>query len=286
MFKRKYSKSSKSKRAPVKRRRTSTKKYAKSKSKLVKLIKRVSLGTQETKRSVSVNSARASLYNNGFYILNSDLLFTTQGATDPNTSFTSNRIGDEVTPVGVSFRTAVQLDPRQGFLQGRIMLIRGSALDVPSRTNLYVGAVENKQLDFINTERWTIMAQKNFTIRRPNPGVSSSTNYYTQTGVNDSGATGTNGAWPSGLIDGAIRNSAPIPYLLKMYFKGKMFGRKIRYTADNGTSVKNFSYHLVMTTYSNDDATDPQYIGPVLDYAGTPIGKLDQLCTTFYYKDA
>lgn len=284
-FKRKYS-IRKSKRAPVKRRRTSTKKYAKSKSKLVKLIKRVSLGTQETKRSVSVNSSRATLVNNGFHILNSDLLFTSQGVTDPSTSFTSNRIGDEVTPVGVSFRTAVMLDPRQAMLVGRVMLIRGSAMDVPSRTNLYVGAVENKQLDFINTERWTVMYQKNFRINRPNPGVSSTTNYYTQTGINDSVATGTNGSWPSGLVDGAIRNSMPAPYLLKLYFKGKMFGKKIRYTADGGTSVKNFSYHLVMTTYSNDDATDPQFIGPISDYAGTAIGKLDQTCTTFYFKDA
>lgn len=264
--------------------RKRARKYARrGKSKLVKLIKRVTLSKQETKKSVNIDSTRQVLYNNGFYVLNSAMFFTSQGTSDPSKLASSNRIGDEVTPVGISFRTSVMLDPRQPMCKFKVMLVRGGYGDFPSASNLWVGAMDNKQLDFINTERWTVLKTKYFTIRRPQSGNTNSTTAYTSTVLSDTTSTG---VYNTGLTDGAIRTSSWVPYLLKMYFPGKMFGSKIRYSSDGGGEIKNWTYSLIITSHASDEASDRSVVLGVEQYTGTPVAKLDQMCTTFYFKDA
>lgn len=275
MFKRKYSQKSykSSSRAPYKKRRTSSKKYAKSRSKLVKLIRRVSLKTQETKKSVYVNSARATIAQSQLYFLDATPLSTSQGTGDPNTSRTGNRIGDEVTPVGLSVKFAVALDPRQSYVRFRWMLIRSAFADVPSISNLFIGAVDNKQIDPVDTGRFTILSQKYFKIARPNAAIGGTD--YTTTTVTQSGN-------PTGTEQTAgAQDQQWAPYIFKRWIPGKAFGRKLKYQSDTSQSPKNWSYYSLLIAYGSDVATDAATLTP-----GTSLARMDQYLQTFYFKDA
>lgn len=89
-----------------KKRASSTKKIVKKAklSRLVKLIKKVSLKAAETKNTHQIEE-NIDLYHNG-QNLKTNLLYTRQGITDGNTgtSYYSNRIGDEVICRGLQLK--------------------------------------------------------------------------------------------------------------------------------------------------------------------------------------
>jgi hypothetical protein len=57
----------------------------------------------------------------------------------------------------------------------RFMLVKMAKGDTLNRTNLFKGIAGNKMIDQINTERFTIVAQKIINVTPPNPGAASLT---------------------------------------------------------------------------------------------------------------
>lgn len=242
---------------------------------LTAMVKRITLGTQETKRSLNVNSAKSTVVQSRLLSLDSVPLRTGNGPNDPDTGgLYQNRIGDEVTPVGLKIKFMVALDPRQSQVKFRWMFVKAPFGDVPTIDNLFKGICTNKQLDEIDTERWTVMAQRFFTIYRGNAATASST--YTTLPVQQSGndtgteyggaSTGPNGQW--------------IPKLCSVWIPGAKFGKVLKY--QNGSqSPKTFGYHSFLIAYGCDQATDDGII-----FSGTSLARMDDYVSTFYFKDA
>jgi len=239
---------------------------------LVKLIRRVTLKTQETKRSLNVNSAKSTVVQSRLLSLDSVPLRTGNGTSDPETGgLYQNRIGDDVTPVGLKIKFMVALDPRQSQVKFRWMFIKSAFGDVPTTDNLFKGISNNKQLDEIDTERFTIMAQKFFTIYRGNAAVSAPG--YTTTIVQQSGSD-------TGMEYDGKQNQQWIPKLCSAWIPGSKFGKVLKY--QNGSQTpKMFGYHSFLIAYGCDQATDDGII-----FSGTSLARMDDYVSTFYFKDA
>jgi len=251
-------------------------KYSNKNKSLTSMIKKITLKTQETKRSMYVNTSHSTLAQSKLIQLDATPLKTSNGANDPNASgYYQNRIGDEVNPVGLSIKFMAALDPRQSQMKLRFLLVKGPQGDIPTLDNLFCGFSYNKQLDSIDTERWTIVAQKYMTITRPNNGVSSTT-YGTQS-VDQSG-------WATGMereiatVSGGVAQW--IPKLCKVWVPGYKFGKVLKY--QNGSQTpKMFGYTAFVIAYGCEQATDEGVLIP-----GTSLGRMDDYISTFYFKDA
>jgi len=236
------------------------------------MVKRLTLKTQETKRSVNVNAAKSTVVQQTLLLLDGQPLRTSQGVTDPNSSGAmQNRIGDEVTPVGLRIKFMVALDPRQSQVKFRWMFVKGPFADIPNIDNLFVGMCSNKQLDEIDRERWTVMASKTFTIRRGNAAVSAPA--YTTTLVQQGGQD-------TGMEYDGKQNQQWIPKLCTAWIPGRKFGSVLKY--QNAAQVpKMYSYHSFIIAYGCDQATDPTFL-----VSGTSLARMDDYISTFYFKDS
>ena len=65
----------------------------------------------------------------------------------------------------------IDLNERYSDVTDRLMLVRSGNGDVPARATLFRGQSGNKMLDGLNTERYSIVFQKIFKIKAPNPGT-------------------------------------------------------------------------------------------------------------------
>jgi len=239
---------------------------------LTAMVKRITLGTQETKRSLNVNSAKSTVVQSRLLSLDSVPLRTGNGPNDPETGgLYQNRIGDEVTPVGLKIKFMVALDPRQSQVKFRWMFVKSAFGDVPTTDNLFKGISNNKQLDEIDTERWTVMSQKFFTIYRGNAAVAAPG--YTTTVVQQSGSD-------TGMEYDGKQNQQWIPKLCTAWIPGVKFGKVLKY--QNGSQTpKMFGYHSFLIAYGCDQATDDGII-----FSGTSLARMDDYVSTFYFKDA
>lgn len=239
---------------------------------LAAMVKKITLKTQETKKTVYVNAERATIIQQSLLNLDINPLKTSNGTNDPETSgLLQNRIGDEVTPVGLSIKFMVTLDTRQSSVNYRFMLIRSAQGDIPSGGTLWTGACNNKQLDPIDTERYTIMVNKPFKITRPN---SASVNaVYTTSQVLQSGN-------PTGMEYGGVTANGFGTKLVNVWVPGYKFGKVLRYS-NGGQVPKTYQYTALLIAYSNDFATDAGIIT-----SGTTLGYMDEYLSRFYFKDA
>lgn len=168
------------------------------------------------------------------------------------------RIGDEITVQSVKY---------QGFLEGalqrskvyfRFMLVKCAKGDLPTRATLFKGNADNKMIDEINTERFTIIASKIMNVTPPNPGP----NTVSATGVAE-----------PGVLAGVTGNR-----IFKVTIPGRKFGRNgvIKYENGSGTQVKFFDYVPVIVAY---------------DWYGTPqdvntVGRINEMYAKIRFKDA
>ena len=125
----------------------------------------------ETKQSLQTIADGTEIFHNNFVTLSSNLLATTQGVQDPETAATNNRIGDQVTALGVKLSMMVELNERYSDVTFRLLVIKSARGDTPTRASLFNGLSGNKMLDTINTERYSILSQKWFKIKAANAGV-------------------------------------------------------------------------------------------------------------------
>lgn len=235
-------------------------------------INKTSNTLMETKEGQFKSYPNTSLPHNYVYVVKTDLaqttplnpFNTTQGTADPSDRNSAVRIGDQINVKGMKivafFENALQR-PKVFY---RIMLIRCAKGDTIDRTTLFKNDSDNKMIDCINTERFTVIAQKRFNIYAQ--GTFAAASLTTLTGVPQANNDG----------GGAIGTK-----IINMWIPGRKFGKYGKIQYENGTTgsltqVKFFDYRVVILAY---------------DWYGTPqdlnnVGKLNELYTKIYFKDA
>jgi hypothetical protein len=185
-------------------------------------------------------------------------MFTMDNGTgDPMASNTGSRIGDQIQLKGVSIKMFLENPIDRSNTYYRIMVIRGAKGETFTRETLFKGKSANKMMDVINTERFSIVAQKIVNLKSAN-GTASAI-----------GLTG---------IPGNAVNAGTATRLVSMWIPGTKFGRNgnIQYESGSAVQVKFYDYRIVILCY---------------DWFGTPqdannVGKVNDLIATLYYKDA
>jgi hypothetical protein len=218
----------------------------------------------ETKNSCYTNTDGVEVYHNNFVALDTQILKTTQGTDSGQTNDTLNRIGDKINLKYVSIKIFLELNERYSDVTFRLMVIKAAKGDIPTRDNMFNGLSGNKMIDTFNKERFTILKQKWFKIKAPNPG--------------------TVGALEGGLIPSGWHNASDgnlklsrATKIVKFSIPGSKFNRSGVITYQDGTDQpKFFDYFTYLYAYSNYSASqDVYYVARVNDYI-----------SEMFYKDA
>lgn len=134
---------------------------------------------------------RYLIYHNLPYVLSIEPFRLAQGAADAmGEGLQANRIGDRISIKGLMIRGQVetaQLRPKVYF---RIMLVKCAKGDTIDRTTLFKNNCANKMLDQVNTERFTIIAQRIMNIQVTNQGATTWNNVNFNGETNDSNRGG------------------------------------------------------------------------------------------------
>lgn len=215
----------------------------------------------ETKQSCYSSSDGTEIAHNNFITLSNRLLSTTQGITDPQTTDSLNRIGDSINLKGVSIKVMVEANERYSDVTFRLLVVKTARNVTPTRATLFNGLSGNKMIDTLNTEKFTVLAQKYFKIKAGNTGISSAS--YSG-GYDNIGSTN------------AATYSRPTR-VVKLWIPGTKFARSGIITYEDGTSnVKFFDYHVLLYAYSNYTTLQDVF----------NVGRLNDFVSVMYYKDA
>lgn len=142
---------------PYRKRSRKVIKRGKTTKSLIKLIKKVSLKSSETKQAYTIVENN-QLYHNVVNI-RQDLLYTTQGitATDTGTSSYSNRIGDEVIARGLSIKLWLANKSTRPNVMYRIVVFRYTSGDTVSSNDIFLSASANFMLKDYNTDKIKVL---------------------------------------------------------------------------------------------------------------------------------
>jgi len=194
------------------------------------------------------NIGRSSVFN---------MFFLNNGTGDPMEANQGSRIGDQILLKGVSIKMFLENPIDRCNTHYRIMVVRGAKGETFDRTTLFKNKSANKMMDVINTERFTIIAQKIVNLRASN---------------------GTASAISLTGVPGNSVNAGNATRLVTMWIPGSKFGRggNIQYENGSASQVKFYDYRICILAY---------------DWYGTPqdantVGKVNDLIATCYYKDA
>lgn len=180
-----------------------------------------------------------------------------QGIGDPMDQNSGARIGDQIAIRGLMIRGMLQNSLGRARVYFRVMLIKSAKGDTLDRSTLFKNSSDNKMIDQINTERYTVIAQKIFTISTSNPAP---LNFAPVTGVPSSNT-------PAGIATRTI----------KMWIPGRKFGRDGVLRYENTTlQPKFFDYRVCVLSY--DWYQTPQDVNNV--------GFVNEIYTKLYFKDA
>jgi len=225
-------------------------------------VRRATQGVQrlnrmiETKESAQTQTVATALPHNNVALMSINPFVTSFGTGDQMAG-TGNRIGDSISVSGVLIKGFLENSLSRPHVHYRIWLLRGAKGESFTRSTIFKGIVDNKIIDQMNTERFTVLAHKRLTINASNTMAA----HVAANGVPDiSGASGTSGR----------------PF--SMWIPGKKFGRAgtIKYEDASTSQVKFYDYRLVILAY---------------DWYGTPqdinnVGLVNSLYSKIYYKDA
>lgn len=201
-------------------------------------------------------------HNNTLSLQRSDglalnIFYSSQNADDPMTQNTGSRIGDQFNVRGVMIRAFFENALHRSKVYYRIMVLRGAKGETFSRGNIFKGDSDNKMIDQVNTERFTIVAQKVFTINCASQAPT---------------LVDTSGQVTAGNAAGIGTRT------IKMWIPGRKFGPRGKVQFENGSlsQVKFYDYRIVVLAY---------------DWFGTPqdiniVGRINELYTKCYFKDA
>lgn len=222
----------------------------------------------ETKECQYYTASNVSIAHNNLVKLTKNgggdmnIFETAQAVGDPQSGNSGNRLGDRITVKGVSIKIMLENALERPEVHYRIMLLRGAKGETFDRANIFKGSSINKLLDQVNTERFTIMAQKTVKIRSSN---------YTASTVS---LTGVGYAAPNVAGDYPAGHGTK---LVKMWIPGVKFGKGGNVQFENGstTQVKFYDYRIIVYAY---------------EWYGTPesnnVGKINECVCRTYYKDA
>lgn len=184
---------------------------------------------------------------------------SSQGAGESMVANSFQRVGDKITVKGMLVRGFYEGALARSKVYFRIMLIKGAKGETFNRANLFKGMSDNKMIDQINTERFSVVWQKIFNVQPPG---------YVTGDVNAAGEATAVSARP-GITGNRI---------IKAWIPGRKFGRKgvIQYEDASNTQVKFYDYRFVVLCY---------------DWYGTPqdvntVGRINEMYSTLYFKDA
>jgi len=180
------------------------------------------------------------------------------GTEDQMASNTMQRIGDQISVRGLKIKFFVETSLQRTNVFFKFYLVKMAKGDTLNRTNFYKGAANNKMIDQINTERFTILASKTVRVTTPNVGPATIS---VTTGLGTTTSIGTGGT-----------------RIVTMWVPGKKFGRGgvVQYENQSPSQVKFFDYRLCAVAY---------------DWYGTPqdvnnVGFVNEGYTKLYFKDA
>lgn len=184
---------------------------------------------------------------------------SSQGSGDSMAGNSGNRVGDQLTLRGMKVMGFFEGALGRSKVHFRLMLIKMAKGDTISRSTLFQEKSDNKMLDMINTERYTVVWQTKFTVAPPN---------YAPTTVNAQGVPVT-----ADVVPGITGNR-----IISAWIPGSKFGKNgiIRYENASQTQVKFFDYRWVVMAY---------------DWYGTPqdlntVGRINEFYSVIYFKDA
>ena len=236
-----YRRSQKRKRTPFRKKKMTKRKT------FAKRVQRVINRNVETKMSClrtenSYASGTIQLGHNYLSIIDTNMVSTSQGITDPVTSATNNRIGDKVMVKNIRLQFALQLDQTQPQCQYKIFVVKSSHGDYPTdgiASDLFVSFTGNNMMDYVDKKKFTILASKYGTITQRGLGT---------VGGVYSGETG------SGQVDAQAGNLrlAPTEKIVSLNLPGKLFGRNGSLQYQQGAqSTKHFQYSVHVLSYVN-----------------------------------
>lgn len=210
--------------------------------------------TKEGTRKVS----GINLAHNNLTVFDLNPFLSTSGTGDPMVAGTMQRIGDSIHVQSLRFKFMVRATVERSKVYFRFMLIKMAKGDTLSRATLFEESCDNKMIDTLHTERFTIMASKTFNVSPPNAVV---TTFNDVTGVPGGGVVG---------IPGSRIFSMRIP--------GKRFGRNgvITYENQQGAQVKFYDYKLCCVAYDWNNT----------DQDINNVGFVDDGYVKCYFKDA
>lgn len=221
----------------------------------------------ETKESQWKSNVNVAMPHNNVHIITAStgggsylniFKFFTLGPNDEDMG-TGNgqRVGDQINVRRVVFKMFLENALNRSKVYYRFMLVRCAKGDLPTRATLFKNNADNKMIDMINTERFSIVYQKIFNITPTNlPPIAVAA---TGSAI---GATDV-----AGIATRVVTCSIP----------GRKFGRKGKITFENGSSqVKFYDYVPLFVCY---------------DWYGTPqdvnnVGRINELYSKIYFKDA
>lgn len=232
------------------------------------LVQRVNTLTRliETKEGQWSSAVNVQLPHNNTYVVQMTAggalnpLRCTNGADDPMGANTASRIGDQITIKGLAIRGMVENAFGRSKVYFRIMLVKCPRGVTPDRASpLFKGCSGNKMIDTVNTEKFSILWQKIFTVTTSNSAPTAI-------------LPNTNGVPSAGTPAGVGTR------VFKAWVPGKKFGRggNIRFEDTSSINPKFFDYRIVILCY---------------DWYGTPadinnVGVLNEMYTKMYFKDA
>lgn len=215
----------------------------------------------ETKEG-SYRCKNIDLPHNNVYVVQETVLgqplnpfYRNSGSTDPKFG-PLQMVGDKMTVKGMLIKGFFENSLGRAKVYYRLMLIKCAKGDTINRVNLFKEDSDNKMLDLVDTERYTIIAQKVFNIETANGAPLT---------------VGANGVPASGTVAG------PATRVIKMWVPGRKFGPggNITYENQSQAQIKFYDYRLVVVPY---------------DWYGTPqdlnnVGKINELIVKNYFTD-
>lgn len=217
----------------------------------------------ETKNAQWKSPVNVNMPHNNVYVVQAstggDLnpLATGQASSDPMSANSGARIGDRISIKGMAIKGMVECSLQRPKVHFRIMLVKCPRGVVPTKNDLFQGNSDNKLIDTVNTEKFTIIWQRRFNVSASNLTANA---VQPITGLVTSGT-------PAGI---GVR-------LFTGWVPGYKLCRQGHLQYENGSTIpKFFDYKLVFLCY---------------DWYGTSqdinnVGVLNEMYTKMYYKDA
>lgn len=222
----------------------------------------------ETKECQYKSYPNTSLPHNYVYVVKTDLaqvtplnpFITISSTGDPSDRNSGARIGDQITVKGMKIVAFFENALKRPKVFYRLMLVRCAKGDTIDRTTLFKNDSDNKMIDVVNNERFTILAQRRFNIYGQGA--------FSADSVNNAGEPGT-----TNVTGGGIASK-----IINMWIPGYKFGKygKLQYENGSTSQLKFFDYRVVILAYD--------WNGTLQDV--NTVGKLNELYTKVYFKDA